>query len=258
LLGLKLETTDGRRFRVTAVDVLLPNTAETYAATRSYGALPKAMARRRDSRALGPKPKPRPQPLPWQPPQTALTPFDPKTYIGDPIDQIGKHWNGVGSLLEGNGLIYASKQKIYNSFYRGTQRFNRAAGRKVLAPSKVARGVARNVTNARLARFGSKFGSKIGAVGMGLSAAKIGYEVKTNTYNMHTFVDGGMLLVAVGGITATVIAGGTAPVWVPIAGVGILVYGVLDYAFDLGGSLDDAVGRDSQFKGAWENLGMGR
>jgi len=69
-----LETADGRRFRVTAVDVLLPDTAETYAATRCYGALPDAtaVARRPDPRALRPRPR---QPLPWQQSQTALTAY---------------------------------------------------------------------------------------------------------------------------------------------------------------------------------------
>ncbi|HLK97685.1 MAG TPA: hypothetical protein VK364_07955 [Hymenobacter sp.] len=273
LLGQVLETVDGRKFRVTGVDVLLPDTAETYATKRCYGALPDAtaVARRPDPRILQPRPR---QPLPWEQPQAAPTayirpqglpyapaPFDHKTYIGDPIDQTGKHWNGVSAIMESHGLTYASKQKIHNSFYRGTQRFNRAVGRKVVPPSKVASraaAVARTVTNPHVARFGSKFGTKIGYVGMGLSAAKIGYEYKTNNYDAHTFVDGGMLLVTAGGIIATVIAGGTAPVWVPIAGAVILVYGVFDYAFDLNGSLDKAVGRDSQFKDVWKDMGMGR
>jgi hypothetical protein len=268
LLGQVLETADGRRFRVTAVDVLLPDTAETYAATRCYGALPDAtaVARRPDLRALRPQPR---QPLPWQQSQAAPTayirpqglpyappPFDHKTYIGDPIDQTGKHWNGVGSLLEGHGLMYASKQKIHNSFYRGTQRLNRVTGRKVLAPSKVASSTARvvrNVTNARLARFGSKFGCKIAGVGSALTFGKIVYEGTTGTWDAHTFVDGGMLAVTITGLLVTagaVAAGATAPVWVPIAGAVILVYGVLDYAFDLGGGLDKAIGRNS---GLWDS-----
>jgi len=155
--------------------------------------------------------------------------------------------------------MYASKQKIHNSFYRGTQRFNRVAGRKVLAPSKVASSaatVARSVTNARVARFGSKFGSKIGAAGSVLSIGQILYEGASGTYDAHTFVDGGMLAVTITGLLVT--AGASAPVWVPIAGAVILVYGVLDYAFDLGGDLDKAVGRDSQLKEVWEYFGMGR
>ena len=271
LLGQVLETTDGRKFRLTGLDVLLPTTADTQAIQKRYGVLPDATAV-----ARRPLPVRRPTPpLPWnQPvgpptavinptgPQPYRTPFDHKTYVGDPLDQVGKHWNGMGSVLEGHGLTYASKARIENTLYRSTQRVNRLAGRKLVPPSHVASGAAgvlRGMTNAKLAQFGSKFGGKIAGVGTVLSFGKVVYEYNTSTYNAHTFVDVGMLTITITGMLVTAgMAGATAPVWVPIAGAVILVYGIADYAFDLSGGVDQAIGRDSPFKGAWEKLNMGR
>jgi hypothetical protein len=55
-----------------------------------------------------------------------------------------------------------------------------------------------------------------------------------------------------------VAAGVSAPVWVPVAGAVIMVYGVADYMFDVNGKIDQAIGRDSEYKQVWRELGMGR
>lgn len=47
-----------------------------------------------------------------------------------------------------------------------------------------------------------------------------------------------MLAVTVVGIGVTILARGTAPVWVPIAGAVIMIYGVADYFFDVGGDAE--------------------
>ena len=67
-----------------------------------------------------------------------------------------------------------------------------------------------------------------------------------------------MLAVTITGTIVPLFAAGTAPAWVPVAGTVILVYGLLDYAFDVGSSVDAAVGRDSRLKGMWQEHGMGR
>ena len=67
-----------------------------------------------------------------------------------------------------------------------------------------------------------------------------------------------MLAVTITGAIVPLFAAGTAPAWVPVAGAVILVYGLLDYGFDVGSSVDAAVGRDSQFRSTWEEFGMGR
>jgi hypothetical protein len=126
-----------------------------------------------------------------------------------------------------------------------------------------AAAVARTVTSSRVARFGTKVGGKVAGVGAVLSGGKIIYEGVTGTYNAHTFVDGGMLAVTLTGIGVTalavaVAAGVSAPVWVPVAGAVIMIYGIADYAFDVNGQLDQAVGRDSEYKQVWRDLGMGR
>ena len=58
------------------------------------------------------------------------------------------------------------------------------------------------------------------------------------------------------GFDLTLFAAGTA--WVPVAGAVVLVYGLLDYGFDVGSSVDAAVGRDSRLKSMWQEHGMGR
>ncbi|WP_022822332.1 hypothetical protein [Hymenobacter norwichensis] len=261
LVGQRIQTMDGNSYRITRLEVVLPDTDQCYAIMKCYGAPADATRVDRRPGAMLYKAQPRNQVPLWPravvrpaDPKYAPGPFDHKTYIGDPIDVTGKHWNGVGALLEGHALTHASKNKINNSFYRGTQRFNRVVGRKVVAPARVASGaatVARGVTSSRLARFSSRFGGKIGGVGAALSASKIAYELSTDNYNAHTAIDGGMLVVTLVGIGVTasaVAAGVTAPAWVPIAGAVIMVYGILDYAFDVNGKIDQAVGREDKKK----------
>lgn len=266
LVGQVLHTADGQAFRITGLEVLLPPTHATYVMKKPYGTLPDAtvFARRNPSLLLRRGASPAP-PWPWNRPQPAPTtfigpaspkymppPFDHKRYIGDPVDNIDKQWNGMGDMLESHALTHASKNKINNAFFRGTRRLNGLAGRQVLSAPRVASGaarVARTLTSSRLARFSSRFGGKIGAAGMALTGGKIFYEITTDNWDAHTVVDGGMLMVTATGLLVTagaVAAGATAPVWVPIAGAVILIYGIADYAFDVGGKIDGAVGRKSK------------
>ncbi|GAA0873417.1 hypothetical protein GCM10009117_25640 [Gangjinia marincola] len=83
----------------------------------------------------------------------------------------------------------------------------------------------------------AKKGSKIAKVGPYLTAGTIGYEVLTDTWDAHTVVDGTLLVV---GIAA-------ASVGAPVVIVGIAIYGILDYAFDISEGIDETFGRNSGF-----------
>jgi RHS repeat-associated protein len=85
----------------------------------------------------------------------------------------------------------------------------------------------------------SKLTSKLGPIGTALSIGVIGYELTTDTWNAHTIIDGALLI----GAGAAVVFGA------PAVLIGIGVYGVLDYAFDISGKVDKAIGRES---GVWD------
>lgn len=82
-----------------------------------------------------------------------------------------------------------------------------------------------------------KAGKKLGPIGNVLSAGTIGYELYTDTWDAHTVVDGALLVV---GIAAATFGA-------PAVVVGIAVYGVLDYFFDISEGIDNTFGRDSGF-----------
>ncbi|UOG74201.1 hypothetical protein MTX78_19020 [Hymenobacter tibetensis] len=247
------------------MEIVLPDTADTYAMHKRYGMPADAThVQPRPHRAV------ENQPLPWDRPAGPLTTFmrptgtpaptlvgptqppQPLTatekYVGVPLDVGGKHYGGATSVLEANALTHASKARIGNALLLSVQKFNRMAGSRVLAPSRVLAGGSKllNATEGA-ANFSSKFGTKLGYAGVGLSGAKIIYEVSNDKWNAHTIVDGGILAVTVTGMLVTIAAAGTAPVWVPIAGAVILIYGLADYSFDLGGKLDESFGRRTNF-----------
>ncbi len=66
------------------------------------------------------------------------------------------------------------------------------------------------------------------------------YEFATGTWDAHTFVNTGVLII---GITAASFSA------IPIV-TGIAIYGLLDLVFDVGGGIDSLIGRDS---GLWDN-----
>ena len=80
-----------------------------------------------------------------------------------------------------------------------------------------------------------KGASKIGTIGNFLQGAIIVYEVKTDQWDAHSVVNGVLL---VGGIFATAFAA-------PVVLIGIGVYGIADLVFDVGGKIDNIVGRNS-------------
>lgn len=99
---------------------------------------------------------------------------------------------------------------------------------------------------AKLARKGklgslSKITKPLGPAANILTAGVIYDEVfVSNKWDAHTVVDGALLVVGV-------IAAGPGA---PIVLAGIAVYGIIDYFFDIGKGLDQAIGRDS---GLWDD-----
>lgn len=82
-----------------------------------------------------------------------------------------------------------------------------------------------------------KKAGKIAKVGPYLSAGTLIYEGVTDTWNAHSIVDGTLLVV---GIAA-------ASFGAPVVVVGIAIYGILDYAFDISEEIDEHFGRESDF-----------
>ncbi len=80
-----------------------------------------------------------------------------------------------------------------------------------------------------------KFAGKLGPVGVAATVGVIGYELTTGTWDTHTVVNGGLLI---GTGVATFFGA-------PVVLGGIAVYGVADYVFDIGDTLDSHIGRTS-------------
>ena len=81
--------------------------------------------------------------------------------------------------------------------------------------------------------------SKLGPVGTVLGIGVIGYELKYDAWNAHTAVNAGLMI---GAGVATFFAA-------PAVLTGIAIYGVGDYFFDFGGTIDRNVGR---YSGVWK------
>lgn len=96
----------------------------------------------------------------------------------------------------------------------------------------------------KIARRGSKLFKKMRPAGTVLSIGTIGYEVGTDTWDAHTFVDGGLLLASG---AATLFLASNPVGWAILTGVAI--YGVADFTFGINDAIDDKIGRNS---GIWD------
>jgi RHS repeat-associated protein len=150
------------------------------------------------------------------------------TYWGNPLSFTDKQYGAVTNSL---GILTDTYiNRIPTDFKRkAAYNISKIVNQK---PGQIYQGVK------RLAKNTSKIvGSTKGtAIGVLLSGGVAVYEVTTDTWNAHTVVNVGLVA---GTIVATI--GGA-----PLVLTGIAVYGVLDYAFDIGGKIDKAVGRDSE------------
>lgn len=107
--------------------------------------------------------------------------------------------------------------------------------------SKVAKSIGKPAKAGKIFQGGQKLaklgqtGKVLGFAGTALSVGTIAYEVRTDTWDAHTAVDGALLVVGIG----------AAAFGAPLVLVGLAVYGILDYAFDISESIDDNFGRNS-------------
>jgi hypothetical protein len=154
--------------------------------------------------------------------------LDDNSFWGIPFTFTDKQYGGITNSL--GILTDAYINKIPNSVKRkAVYSLSKIINKK---PGQIYQGFK------RLAKNTSKMVSstKGTAIGVLLSSGVAVYEFKTDTWDAHTILNVGLVA---GTIVATI--GGA-----PLVLTGIAVYGVLDYAFDIGGKIDKAVGRDSE------------
>lgn len=147
---------------------------------------------------------------------------------GDRLHFTEKHLNGgLGTV----GVSVLGYNNLPNSIKRTyAYKLSKITGIKAGQIFQKAKGFA-NTTG--------KLVSKLGTVGAVLQVGVIYYEASNDKWNAHTYVNGTLL---VGAGVATFFAA-------PAVLTGIAVYGVGDYFFDFGRTIDKTIGRDSQI---WE------
>lgn len=262
LVGQVLCLPGGQNIRVLGLDVIIPDNEHTYAGAVSYGCAADSDFMNRRLRTAGrfnhvaladatavARPH-NPHNLRPRPPQPFQPPLSRQQAAAQRFGSMEKNWNGTGSLLEGYGLINKSITPVNNSAFQVAQRVNRIAGRKVIVPSHLASraaGAVRAVAPASLAQMVGKISKAAGPAGQLLTLANIAIEIKNGDVDAHTYVNGAMLLVSVAGLAFASTA--AAPILVA-AGTVIAIYGVADFAFDIGeGIIDPAIGKKS---GLWD------
>jgi hypothetical protein len=136
-----------------------------------------------------------------------------------------KHFNGglgtVGVSIQGYGKIPNDIKRAY------AHKLFKMTGIK---SGRIFQGV-KSFTNST-----GKLVSKLGPVGTVLGGGVITYEVLSGTWDTHTAVNTGLMI---GAGVATFFAA-------PAVLTGIAIYGVGDYFFDFGGTIDKTVGRNSE------------
>ncbi|HEX8548336.1 MAG TPA: hypothetical protein VF691_15350 [Cytophagaceae bacterium] len=142
--------------------------------------------------------------------------------FGEGLKFVDKHFNGLTGT-------YGLSEDLYN---RTPDQLKKKYAEKLakLVNPKTAQAVSKTKN---LISSTGKVVSKLGPVGMGLSGGVIVYELGSDTWNAHTFVNGAILI---GTGIATVY---TAPALL----TGFAIYGVCDYFFDISGVIDHNFGR---------------
>lgn len=165
---------------------------------------------------------------------TIKTPRD----FGFVLAALENHFNGIKDNAElGTGALGIIKRgDLVKNFYDLNKAYKYYNDVNLLKPGASATKVINGVKGA------GKLVKRLGPVGNLLTAGNIAYEVKTDSWDAHTVIDGTLLVGTA--VVATVAA---APV-VAVVAIGAAVYGALDYFFDIGDKVDATVGRKS---GIW-------
>jgi len=149
------------------------------------------------------------------------------SFFGDALTFTDKHFNGglgtVGVAVQGYNNIPNDIKRTY------AYKLSKMTGVK---SGQIFQG-AKSFANST-----GKLVSKLGPVGTLLGVGVAGYEIGTGTWDAHTAVN----IALIGGAAAATIFAA------PAVLTGIAIYGVGDYFFDFGGTIDKTVGRNS---GVW-------
>ncbi|MFP4504429.1 MAG: hypothetical protein ACLFOZ_06935, partial [Cyclobacteriaceae bacterium] len=144
--------------------------------------------------------------------------------FGDWLLPTEKHYNGSLGLV---GTAVGGYNNIPNDIKRSyAYKLFKATGVKSGQIFQRAKGFVNGT---------GKLASKLGPLGTALTVDVMTYEVGTDTWDAHTIVNGTLI---VGAGVATFFAA-------PVVLTGIAAYGIGDYFFDFSGSIDAAVGRNS-------------
>jgi hypothetical protein len=136
-----------------------------------------------------------------------------------------KHFNGSMGLV---GTAVSGYNKIPNEVKRHyAYKLSKQTGIK---SGKIFQGL-KGTT-----KWAGKVVTRLGPIGITATLGVIGYEVGTDTWDAHTVVNGALL---VGAGAATIFAA-------PAVLTGVAAYGVADYFFDIGGKIDNTVGRKAE------------
>lgn len=162
-----------------------------------------------------------------------LTTNEPLLVKGKNLDNDGINWRHIGEEVYGINNNIVGTLNNTRTFYeltpkplkrKYTYKLSKIAP-KIGKPGKIYQGAQ------KLAKK-TKF---LGPLANVLTIGTIGYETATDTWDAHTIVNGGILVV---GITAAAFGAG-------VIVTGIAVYGLLDLVFGISEEIDDVFGRKS-------------
>jgi len=153
-----------------------------------------------------------------------------RSMFGNGLSQINEKFNFGKDFTEAGSMGYLSTKG---------HSFKRHIAHKISEILNIKSG-ALFQNGQRIARGASKLAKRAGPLGNILTGATISYELTTNTWDAHTFVDGAMLAT---GVVATVFLASNPVGWAILGG--IAVYGVLDVTFGVNDAIDNSIGRNS-------------
>ena len=151
----------------------------------------------------------------------------------DALDPIEHHYGGSTGAFD---LALYSYSKIPQSelrpaYYQTVKALNNTFG-TTLKAGKWYQGVKGFVKSS------DKVMGKVGLFGMALTGLNMIKEYKDDTWDAHTFVDAGFLILGAGVATGLITLS-------PVAVVGIGIYGVAHWALNFDDNIDAVIGRES-------------
>jgi RHS repeat-associated protein len=152
------------------------------------------------------------------------------------VSDVNNHYNGVNDILFGLGLTQG--RNLYNnnynsikqSYYEAYKRNKNVLPKPTIANKKF-KAIKKYLAPEKFSGS-SKLIRRAGILGIGLTGLKIYNDVSSDgMISTSSLVDGGLIIA---GLAATVLFTSAAP----IIGTGIIIYGAVDYIFDIGDKLD--------------------